>query len=96
MFTDNIDPIITNVVATIGVKYIIPKGIGTVIWSYTDYEEQPHTNKLNNLLYFPESTFNILNSTALAESMKDDHRTCVLTKINIIFLLESFGSTSRQ
>ena len=50
MFTDNIDPIITNGVATIGVKYIIQKGIGTVIWSYTDDEEQPHTNKLNNVL----------------------------------------------
>ena len=31
MLTDKIDPIITNVMATIGGKYLIPKGIGTVI-----------------------------------------------------------------
>ena len=36
MLTDNIDTIIPNGVATIGVKYLIPKGIGTVIWSWTD------------------------------------------------------------
>ena len=38
MFTDKIYPIIYNVVATIGGKYLIPKGIGTFIWSWTDNE----------------------------------------------------------
>ena len=33
MFNDKIEPIIYNVVATIGGKYIIPKRIGTVRWS---------------------------------------------------------------
>ena len=34
MFTDKIEPIISNGVATIGVKYIIPKWIDTVSWSW--------------------------------------------------------------
>ena len=38
MFNDKIEPIISNGVATIGGKYLIPKGIGTVSWSWTDYE----------------------------------------------------------
>ena len=33
MFTDKIEPIISNGMATIGVKYIITKGIVTVSWS---------------------------------------------------------------
>ena len=67
--------------ATIGRKYIISKGIGTVIWSWTDYEEQLHTNKSNNIIYFTDSTVNILSTNALYESMKDNERTWVLTKI---------------
>ena len=38
MFTHNIDPIISNIVATIGGKYLIPKVTGTVIWSWTNDE----------------------------------------------------------
>ena len=63
MFTDKIEPIISNVVATIGEKYLIPKCIFTVIWSWTGDEGQLHTNKLNTLLYFPYSTANILSTT---------------------------------
>ena len=51
--------------ATIGGKYIIPKGIGTVRW-YCN-------NKLNNVLYITESPFNILSANALAEYMKCDY-----------------------
>ena len=36
MFTYKIEPIISNGVSTIGGKYIIPKGIGKVIWYWTD------------------------------------------------------------
>ena len=50
MFTDYIEPIISNGVSIIGRKYIIPKGIGTVRWYWTDGDVQLHTNKLNNLL----------------------------------------------
>ena len=64
--TDKIGQIVSNVVATIDGKDIIPKGIGTVIWSWTDYEGQLHTNKLNNVIYFPYSTVNILMTNALA------------------------------
>ena len=45
MFTENTDPIISNGVAKIGGKNIIPKGIGTVSWYWTDDEGQLHTNK---------------------------------------------------
>ena len=40
MLTDKIDPTISNGVATIDGKYITPKGIGTVIWYWTDDERQ--------------------------------------------------------
>ena len=72
MFTDKIVPIISNGVETIDRRDIISNGSFTVSWSWTDDEWQMHTNKLNNVLYFPESLFNILSATALAESMKDD------------------------
>ena len=80
MFAENIEPIIYNGVATIGGKYIIPKGIATVSCSQTDDEGKLHTNKLNTVLYFTDSSVNILSETKLAESMKDDDGTWVLTK----------------
>ena len=64
---------------TVG-KYIIPKGIGTVRWSWTDDEGQLHTNKLNYVLYFPDTPVNIPSKTALSESMKDDEGTWVILK----------------
>ena len=63
-----------------GVKDIIPEGIGTVIWSWNYDEGQFHRNKLNNVLYFPDSTVNILSATELAESTKDDEEIWVLKK----------------
>ena len=54
MFTDKIDPIISNGVATIGEKDIIQKGIDTVIWSWNDDEGQRHKQKLKNVLYFTD------------------------------------------
>ena len=38
MFTDKIDTIISNGVATIGRKDLIPKVIGTVSWCCTDHD----------------------------------------------------------
>ena len=64
----------------IGGKYIITKGIVTVICSWTDYEGQLHTNKLNTVLNLPDSSVNILSDTILAESMNYDDGTWVLTK----------------
>ena len=54
MLTKKIEPIIYNGVETIGGKYLIPKGIGTVSWYWTDYEGQIHTKKFNNISYFPD------------------------------------------
>ena len=82
--------------ATICGKDLIPKGISTVSWYWTDYEGQLHTKKLNNVIYFPDSPFNILSATALAESMKDDEVTWVLTNGNILCLPWILGSTKRQ
>ena len=45
MFTDNIDPIMTNVVEKISGKYLQPKRIGTIIWDWTSGEGQLQTNK---------------------------------------------------
>ena len=50
MFTDKIDPIFSNGVETKVGKDIIPKWIGTVSWSLTDYEGQLHTNKWINVI----------------------------------------------
>ena len=50
MFTDNIQPIIYNGFATISGKDMIPKGIGIVIWYYTDDRGQLHIKILNNVL----------------------------------------------
>ena len=72
MFTDKIEPIIFNGVATIGGKYIIPKRVVKVSWSCTDDEGKLHINRFNNVLYFPESSSNIISKTALDESMKSD------------------------
>ena len=80
MFTENIEPIIYNLVATIGGKDTITKGVGTVIWSWTYYEWQLYTNKFNNVLCFSYSPVNILSATELDESMKYDEVTWVPTK----------------
>ena len=53
MFTYKIVPTIYNGVAPIGGNDLIPKGIDTVSWSWTDDEVQLHTNKFNNVIYFP-------------------------------------------
>ena len=81
MFTDNIETITSNVVATIGGKYLIPKDIGTVSWYFTDDEVKLHTNKLKNVLYFTDSPVNTLIATVINESIKDDEVIWVLTRI---------------
>ena len=91
MLTDKIEPIISNGVATIGGKYLITKGIGTIIWSWTDDERQLHTNKLNNVLYFVDSPDNILSATALAKTIKYYEVTWLPTKRNCYILTWGFG-----
>ena len=71
MFTEKIEPIIYNGVANIGEKYLIPKGIGTVTWSWTDDGGQLHTKRLNNVPYFIDSPVNIISETTLDESTMD-------------------------
>ena len=77
--------------ATVGGKDIIPKGISTVIGSWTDDEWQLHTKRLNNILYFSYSLFKIQSTNVLAESMKFDYGTCIITKINYSVFSWYFG-----
>ena len=72
------------------VENITTKGIGTVICYCTDDEGQPHKNKLNNVLNFPESTVNILSATTLDKSMKDNEETGVPTKRKYYFFTWGF------
>ena len=46
MFSDKIDPIMSNGVAKICGKYLHHKGVVAVRWSWTGDEGQIHTNKL--------------------------------------------------
>ena len=95
MFTDKIGTIVYNEVKTIGGKDFIPKGIGTVIWSWIDDERKLHTNKLNNLLYLTDSPVNILSAIALAEYMKDDEGTWLLTKRKYSIITLDFGKLKK-
>ena len=78
MFTEKIEPKVYNGVETIDGTYLIPKGIGTVSWSWNDDEKQMHKNQSNNVLYFLDSPVNILSTTALCDSMNDDEEKWVL------------------
>ena len=91
IFDYNIEPIISSGVSTIGVKDIISKGIVIVSWSWPDDEGLLHTNKFNNVLYFPESPINIISTTSLDESMKDYEVTWLLTKISYYIFTWDFG-----
>ena len=91
MFTDKIEPIISNGVATTVGKYTIPKSIDTVIWSWNDDEEQLHKNKLNNVPYFTDSLVKLPSATILAESIIDNERTWVLTKRKYSIFTLYFG-----
>ena len=50
-----------------------------------------HTNKLNEILYFPYSPVIILSSTAMDEYMKDVEVTRVLTKSKYPIFTWYFG-----
>ena len=50
-----------------------------------------HTHKLNNVTYFTESPVNIISATALAEYMKYDEGTWVLTKWKYLIFTCYFG-----
>ena len=80
MFTEKIEPIISNGVTTICGKDLIPKGIGKFSWYCNDDEGKLHTNIFNTVLYPPYSPVNIIIATAPSESMKDYEETWVLTK----------------
>ena len=96
IFTDKIETIIYNGGANTVRKYLIPKGIGTVIWYWTDDNGELHTNTLNNLIYFTDSPFKRLSATALAKSMKDYEVTWVLTKSKYYTLIRYCGNYRKK
>ena len=81
---------------TICGKDIIPKGIGTVSWSWTDNERQLHTNKWNNVIYFSDSLVNILSATELDDTMKDYEGTWVQTKRKYSIINCDFGKYKKK
>ena len=70
---------------------LFTKGVGTVSWYWTDDKGKLYTNKLNNILYFPDSPVNVLSATTLYESMKDDEGTWMVTKIKYYIFPWVFG-----
>ena len=96
MFVENIEIIMYNVVVTVGEKYLIPKRIGTFSYSFNDDKGQLYTKKLNSVLYFTDSTVNILSETVLDESKKDDEGTWLLTKRKYSIFIRDFGKYKRQ
>ena len=79
---------------TIGGNYIIPKGIVTDSWSWTGDEGQLNTNKWSTLLYFPDSSVNVLSETTLDKFMKDYDGTWVL-KNKILYLYLGFWGVQK-
>ena len=96
MFTYKIDSIIYNGVANIGRKGIITKGVRTVRWSHNEDEWQLYTNKLNNVLKFPDPLVRIPSAIILHESIKDDEGTWVLTKTKYYILTWDFGKYQKE
>ena len=85
----------TNGVAEISCKDIHQKRIGTVSLSWNDDEGQLHANKLNNAIYFSYSPINILSTTELYESIKDDEGTWIQTNSGYSFSTWGFGKYTR-
>ncbi len=71
----------SGMVATIGGKMNKPAGIGTVEWKWKDDEGIIHTERLEDVLYFPSSPINIMSVTAFAEQLEDEEGTGIDTKM---------------
>ena len=72
-----------------------PKGFGTVSWTITDDDGQCHEEKIEEVLYFPESPVNILGVTKLAKQRNDDEGIHVLTKANYSVFTWNGGKSSK-
>ena len=51
---------------------------------------------MNNVLYFSELPSNIISSTALSESLKDDEATWVITKREYFVFTWDFGGNKKK
>jgi hypothetical protein len=72
-----------------------PKGIGTVLWMITDDAGKRHEERIDEVLYFPDSPVNILGVTKLAKQRGDDEGIHVLTKANYSVFTWNNGRSSK-
>jgi hypothetical protein len=70
-----------GMVATIGGKLNRPGGIGTVEWTWKDDTGESHTERLDNVLFFPQSPINIMSVTEFAKQLDDEEGTGIDTKM---------------
>ena len=71
----------SGMVATTGGKMNRPGGIGTVEWTWKDDSGVSHTERLDNVLYFPQSPINIMSVTEFAKQLDDEESTGIDTKM---------------
>ena len=71
----------SGMVATIGGKMNRPGGIGTVEWTWKDDSGVSHTERLDNVLYFPQSPINIMSVTEFAKQLDDEEGIGIDTKM---------------
>ncbi len=79
MFVDEIRPLASHAVATIGGASNEASGIGTVRWRWKDDTGHEHSHLIANVLYFPNSPINILRMTKFANQLNDDKGTGITT-----------------
>ena len=80
MFINLTDEVNPSTVATIAGKNSLPKGIGTVKWTWLDDDGRQHEYELKDVYYFPQSPVNILSVTTFANDLKDEEGTGIDTK----------------
>ena len=86
----------SGMVATIGGKLNQPSGIGTVEWTWKDDNGVSHTNRLEKVLYFPQSPINIMSVTEFARQLGDEEGTGIDTKMKYSRFYWNNNKHSRQ
>ena len=71
MFVGEIRKVSNKQVATIGVKWHQPSGIGIVKWIWRDDPGKSHEYLVEDVLLFPQSPINILSVTCFARQFND-------------------------
>lgn len=80
MYVEDLSPVKSHRVVTIGGKGHAPSGIGTIRWSWCDGQGKKHEYLVENVLHFPESPINILSVTEFAKQLDNTEGTDIDTK----------------